>query len=366
MPAMCTSDNGSIRKRLGAFVVVPIVFLLVELDCKSSGNSSVDAGRGGDSGGRGGSGGAACNQCLGMPPGCSEIQGCSSYCGHCKDYAYRCDSDGQWVTTLSCHDFPPSHPACGDGLLDINESCDDGNTESGDGCNRHCQIEGNWNCPRAGQPCIQTSRCGDGVVTSNETCDDGNTVDGDGCSSDCQAIEFGWQCRVPGRRCTPLCGDHYRVGGEECDDGNSESGDGCSQTCLNEVDLLCPRVDADGSCDGGVQPVCGDGIVTPDEACDDGSDPTSVSANADNAYGGCTTACTLGPYCGDGIVNGQEECDLGHFNGEYPYADLCTVACTKPHYCGDGILDTDRGEACDLGTLNGQQDCTAGCTFLVF
>jgi hypothetical protein len=24
-----------------------------------------------------------------------------------------------------------------------------------------------------------------------------------------------------------------------------------------------------------------------------------------------------------------------------------------PHYCGDGITDTDRGEECDLGDLNG-------------
>ena len=363
MANRCSSSSSSTDKRSCAFRALPILLLLAGIDCKSTGNSTVDSGN------RDSSGGPGCQLCPGMPPGCSEIQGCYSYCGHCRDYAYRCDSDGQWVPTLSCHDFPPPpppHETCRNGLLDVKETCDDGNTFSGDGCNRLCQIEANWDCPQAGQPCIQTSRCGDGIVTSNETCDDGSTVDGDGCSSDCRAIEYGWQCRVPGKRCTPLCGDHTLVGDEECDDGNTESGDGCSQTCRIETGVLCPRVDAGGSCDGGVQPVCGDGVVTPDEACDNGSDPNSSSANTDNVYGGCTTACTLGPYCGDGMVNGHEECDLGRLNGESPYPNLCTLACTIPHYCGDGILDTDRGEECDLGDLNGQQGCADNCMFIIF
>jgi fibro-slime domain-containing protein len=50
--------------------------------------------------------------------------------------------------------------------------------------------------------------------------------------------------------------------------------------------------------------VCGDGIVTADEVCDDG-----VNAGA---YGSCTSDCKgRGPYCGDGKVDPQngEECD---------------------------------------------------------
>ena len=35
--------------------------------------------------------------------------------------------------------------------------------------------------------------CGDGVVDSGETCDDYNSSDGDGCSSAC-AEESGWDC----------------------------------------------------------------------------------------------------------------------------------------------------------------------------
>jgi len=65
--------------------------------------------------------------------------------------------------------------------------------------------------------------CGDGVVDSNEQCDDGNVANGDGCSSTC-AIE------------TPpaVCGDGAVGGSEQCDDANTTSGDGCSSTCGTE------------------------------------------------------------------------------------------------------------------------------------
>ena len=35
---------------------------------------------------------------------------------------------------------------CGNGQLDINEKCDDGNTINGDGCSNSCIIEDNWKC----------------------------------------------------------------------------------------------------------------------------------------------------------------------------------------------------------------------------
>jgi cysteine-rich repeat protein len=211
--------------------------------------------------------------------------------------------------------------------------------------------------------------CGNRVVTSDETCDDGNTVDGDGCAGDCGAIESGWRCRVPGTPCTPICGDGIRKGSEECDDGNTLSGDGCSSTCRIETDLVCQPVDAGNACDGGVPPVCGDGMVSPDEECDDGSDPKTDPHNDDHAYGGCTTKCRLGSYCGDGMVNdGREECDLGDGNKARYGEPGCTFACTNPHFCGDGIVDTSRGEQCDLGALNGQfgQFCSTDCSVLIY
>jgi len=122
-----------------------------------------------------------------------------------------------WFRTRN-HQHPAGAPrcgaastgkACGNGVIDISEgeNCDDGNTESGDGCNRICQTEANWNCPTPGRSARTLPSAETSILTSDETCDDGNTVSGDGCSSDCKTVEPGWQCRVPGKPCNPACGD---------------------------------------------------------------------------------------------------------------------------------------------------------------
>jgi len=41
--------------------------------------------------------------------------------------------------------------------------------------------------------------CGNGIIDVGETCDDGNTIDGDGCSSTCQS---GPTCIADGVVCT--------------------------------------------------------------------------------------------------------------------------------------------------------------------
>lgn len=35
---------------------------------------------------------------------------------------------------------------CGDGIREIYEECDDGNTLSNDGCSKNCTTENKWNC----------------------------------------------------------------------------------------------------------------------------------------------------------------------------------------------------------------------------
>jgi cysteine-rich repeat protein len=64
-------------------------------------------------------------------------------------------------------------PECGNGLTEVGEQCDDGNTVDGDGCDSNCEEE---------------DECGDGVIDANlgENCDDGNTQNNDGCSSACR------------------------------------------------------------------------------------------------------------------------------------------------------------------------------------
>jgi fibro-slime domain-containing protein len=226
---------------------------------------------------------------------------------------------GGMTVVFTSPDASPDVPqsTCGNGVLDGTEQCDDGNTESGDGCSRICQIESNYDCPKAGQLCKNLAVCGNGVLTSDETCDDGNTKSGDGCSADCQGVESGWQCRVSGKPCMPRCGDSILSGSEACDDGNTKSGDGCSALC---------KVELGWKCDGGPsvcsKTTCGDSKKEGAEGCDDGNTMP---------FDGCSEDCQIEPDCSSG-------------------------ACISK--CGDGIV---LGEDCDDGNAAGGDGCSKDC-----
>lgn len=83
-------------------------------------------------------------------------------------------------------------------------------------------------CPREGE--LAGTFCGDGVLDAVEQCDDGNTESGDGCAPDCLA--------------EPFCGDGVVDAAEECDDGNTESGDGCEEQCRIEPGFACSNTGA--------------------------------------------------------------------------------------------------------------------------
>ncbi len=90
----------------------------------------------------------------------------------------------------------------------------------------------------------------------------------------------------------PLCRDGKVEGDEACDDGNTTDQDGCSNTCQ--------------------QATCGNGKVEGDEECDDGN---AVNTDA------CTTGCRLA-VCGDGFVQPGEDC-------ETPQSSGCPGSCVK-------------------------------------
>jgi fibro-slime domain-containing protein len=236
----------------------------------------------------------------------------------------------------SVPDRPTGAGYCGDGILELTEECDDGNAVSGDGCSQICQLENNYVCPNAGQPCVSIAVCGNGILTSDETCDDGNTQSGDGCSADCKTVEPGWQCRVPGKPCTPQCGDGIVSGTETCDDGNTNSGDGCSATCHLEIGFKCSGTPSKCS-----PTVCGDGKKEGEEGCDDGNtmpfDGCSEECQVEPACTG-NSGCTS--QCGDGIVL-NEECDDGNAASGDGCSSACKVepgwTCTQP-VLGDKMM----------------------------
>ncbi len=128
---------------------------------------------------------------------------------------------------------------CGDGLIDGQENCEDGNAASGDGCSSACQVETGWSC--SGDPSVCTEICGDGLVVGSEQCDDGGTASGDGCDASCN-VETGYSCTGQPSACNEICGDGLIVGAEQCDDGNTMAGDGCSSQCAIEPGYACDGV----------------------------------------------------------------------------------------------------------------------------
>ncbi|MEZ4470217.1 MAG: DUF4215 domain-containing protein [bacterium] len=278
--------------------------------------------------------------------------------------------------------------ACGDGVVDPGEACDDGNGTNGDGCDTNCTPTGCGNGLRtAGEACddgnrtnnddcsndCQVAACPDGIVQAGEECDDGNDVDTDACTS---------LCRLP------ACGDGFTQAGEQCDDGNDDETDACTPACLRAACGDGIVQDGEG-CDDGDEdnadectndcrlPGCGDGIEQPGEGCDDGNDDnTDACTNAcvparcgdgvvqagveacddgnDDDTDGCLTSCDLA-VCGDGVVHaGVEACDDGNRADD----DACTSQCALPR-CGDGLLHPSEG--CDDGNAENADACTDAC-----
>ncbi len=140
--------------------------------------------------------------------------------------------------------------------------------------------------------------------------------------------------------CEPICGDGIVTGDEICDDGTN---DGSYGTCLPD----CTRGE-----------YCGDGEVhKPEEECDDGINLTVYSTKGEP---GCAPECKLGSYCGDGKVDSLfgEECDDGENTGEY---GGCMPDCTLADRCGDGIVQKEYNETCDDGNTISGDLCNSDC-----
>jgi cysteine-rich repeat protein len=256
-----------------------------------------------------------------------------NFCGDGKlNNGEVCDSQKTPATcNLDC-----TASTCGDGKLNTAavppEQCDDGGTDSDDGCSPTCQVEfcgdeiinNGEDCDRAQTPATcnfdcTASTCGDGKLNADaeEQCDDGGTAAGDGCSPTCQFEH---------------CGNGVADSGEECD--GTDGPQPCSPICHQER--------------------CGNGIVEVDltasppidEQCDNGDS----GPNKNDKHGSCTLTCQVA-FCGDGLVRlAFEQCDNGSANGD---DGDCTVAC-RTNVCGDGLVDSTgtNFEECDEGQAN--------------
>jgi cysteine-rich repeat protein len=151
------------------------------------------------------------------------------------------------------------------------------------------------------------------------------------------------------------CGDGVVDPGEACDDGNNVDNDGCSQACTLEDDPSTTSASTSTSTTNG--PQCGDGVVDAGEECDDGNlvddDGCSLACTLEDEDTTSTTSTSTststsgGPLCGDGIVEPGEECDDGNTVDD----DQCTNTCTL----GGGtttLLTTDSSGTDSTGSTS--------------
>ena len=121
-------------------------------------------------------------------------------------------------------------------------SCDDGNTDDGDGCDSNCVIEEYYECTLTSQnKSVWSQSCGSGVYdpTSGEQWDDGNIYNNDGWSDNC-TIELGYQCdtTVDPSFWTQLWGNGLLDGTETWDDRNDMSLDGWDSNWQTEENYM--------------------------------------------------------------------------------------------------------------------------------
>ena len=99
---------------------------------------------------------------------------------------------------------------CGNGIREAGEICDrfGDNGPDENECNETCVPYSDYECSsdRLVKSLCFRSLCGDGRRTSDEECDDGNTDSNDGCNHDCK-IEPNYKCSLPYNStstCTPV------------------------------------------------------------------------------------------------------------------------------------------------------------------
>jgi cysteine-rich repeat protein len=293
--------------------------------------------------------------------------------------------DGNTTNGDGCSSVCLVEENCGNGFVDAGEECDDANSRNNDSCIgcinaicgdgfvwqgvEQCEPPGTASCD-AGCLKITPPRCGDGIVDLDEECDDANGSNRDDCSNQCFFA---------------TCGDGYVHDSgtppfEQCDDSNPVPGDGCSTVCTEEcgngvIDQGCTAGNVglfcytDPDCD--TAPSSGDGVCE-GETCDPGS-----AALCQPAATVCSNVCQEAA-CGNGAVECDEDCDLGLANGVE--GSGCDSGCARNVMGGNRELTGSKeclsawtidsapsltrrsqsckdGDSCDFDSLPGQ------CTF---
>jgi cysteine-rich repeat protein len=148
----------------------------------------------------------------------------------------------------------------------------------------------------------------------------------------------------------------------DCDDGDANRYPGAIETCNGTDDNCNGIIDADANC--APSPLCGNGIVSAGEECDDGNqtsqDGCSRFCEVQTGWSCAGGPSTCAPDCGDGLIVSEEECDDGNETRQDGCNQFCQVesvwecegvpsVCRPEHSLGwafgDGACTIERGSA---------------------
>lgn len=311
-------------------------------------------------------------------------------------------------TVVENLELPDCASACGDGVIDEGEVCDDGNLLGCDGCSSDCSRVDNV--------------CGDGLSECTELCDDGNAVNGDGCESTCVPSDFAgvrisgtrerkgclveWDTQLANARINPYTGRADNK--QECTDGDPrcDADDEINGVCsfdlaacvavdnpdmpacdsgnIEFLRIRAPRVDyganltnlanADrlaaalmglgGTVKSGTNTLQTGPTLTTAGQCTErfvfevpygrtGKTTSPISVGARDDAGHLLVGNKVGftclrndAVCGNGELEIGEQCDDNNRDA----CDGCSSTC-RIEACGNGILEC--GEQCDEGDANG-------------
>jgi cysteine-rich repeat protein len=264
---------------------------------------------------------------------------------------------------------------------------------------------------------LRPPECGNGFVERDEGCDDGNTADGDCCSSTCQLDPAGAACTEDGAPCTAdacdaagICrhsagnpGATCRAAADVCD--VPELCDGTSAACPGDAKstavcrLAAGVCDLAESCDGSADAcpadakathVCrpGAGICDLTEACDGAADDCPADLKSTGLCRASVGVCDLAESC-DGLgddcpADAKSNAVCRASTGACDLTDSCDgsaddcptdgfapsgTACADPLFCngaercdGAGVCAAEGGPCSALAQCDEELDeCVAGC-----
>ena len=248
----------------------------------------------------------------------------------------------------------PTICACGNGILETGEQCDDGNLVNGDCCSSTCQYESTSTvCRPSSGPCDVADTCNGAGVCSADALRPSSFV----CRPSTSFCDLAETCTGSSKSCPT---NAFRPSGVTCNDN-----DPCSSpdTCNGA-----------GVCTGPSVCACGNGVVDPGEQCDDGNlingDCCSSSCQYEPNLATCSTGTCNGQCNGGGTCVTAAFCCLTNAHCEDGNActtDVCAneVCQNNPAPsgtpCDDGIEETTNDVCSADSVCAGENLCASGC-----